>query len=171
MARKPIGTMALRCAQWTGFHTFPIEKYNGWYLMSPVLTVTVVLSLPRMMVTNMCHCYRLDFLYKLHPSREYVNFLYNTKSRKHTHWCQAKSADMKSEHWRPPFLSSSTYGATSNSLWKSRFASMLWTTTSGSQYQMSYSCFFQFGAALSTMSREVLKHFQGASPKFLVQFH
>jgi hypothetical protein len=53
IARKPIGITALRCARRTGFRTFPIERYKGWYSISPVPTVTVVLSLPRMMGTNM----------------------------------------------------------------------------------------------------------------------
>ena len=92
-----------------------------------------------------------------------------TKSSRngHTDWCQAKFSNIKSDRHHPPSASSSTYRAGSNSFAKSEFASMLRATTSGSQYQTSYSCFFQLGAFSSiSSSNKVLKHFYGASPVF-----
>ena len=45
----------------TGFHTNPVKKYNGWYSILPVPTVTVVLSLPRMIGTNMLPSFSAGF--------------------------------------------------------------------------------------------------------------
>ena len=52
IARNPMSTKPLPCAQRMRLWMFPIEPYNGQNSFWPVATDTVVLSLPSMTGTN-----------------------------------------------------------------------------------------------------------------------